>query len=350
MTISPKASSTKLLLGYISWWIIMILIEAYAVVNTFNFSWKVALLDAVNLNLLIATAGQIMHNSLRYYQPSLKRSSYMIVWSIVLAALCVVLHRYLMTRFLFRDDHDYLVYISGSHIFRGLFAWMMITIMGIISWIWFHFQEQRASESREQDVSKLAREAELTNLRQQLQPHFLFNSLNSISALAGTRPEEARKMIQQLSDFLRGTIKRDNQQLVTLEEELHHLQLYLEIEKVRFGHRMKTEIEKDDKVSTMMMPSLLLQPIVENAIKFGLYDTTGEITIRIKAMAKENDLIVTVENPFDPETTQPKQGIGFGLTGIQRRLYLLYARNNLLVTRQEENHIYITEVIIPQKV
>jgi two-component system LytT family sensor kinase len=85
-------------------------------------------------------------------------------------------------------------------------------------------------------------------LRQQLQPHFLFNSLNSISALAGSQPEKARHMIQQLSDFLRGTLKRDEQQSVTLEEELHHLQLYLDIEKVRFGSRLQTDIQVEEEV------------------------------------------------------------------------------------------------------
>jgi len=335
-------------MGYVAWWIALILIQAYAITDAFHFTWKVALLDAGCMIFLAAISGQIMHNTVRYYQPSLKRSFHMIVWGMALAALCVVCHRLIMTAYLLPDDPSYLAYLSRSYIFRGLFTWIMISMVGTISWVWFYFQDQQARESHEQNIAKLAREAELTTLRQQLQPHFLFNSLNSISALAGTRPEEARKMIQQLSDFLRGTIKRDNQQLVTLEEELRHLQLYLEIEKVRFGHRMKTEIEKDDASNSMMLPSLLLQRIVENAIKFGLYDTTGEITIRIKAQAAGDELIVTVENPFDSETTQPRQGVGFGLTGIQRRLYLLYARNNLLTARQLENHTFITEVTIPQ--
>jgi LytS/YehU family sensor histidine kinase len=183
-----------------------------------------------------------------------------------------------------------------------------------------------------------------------MQPHFLFNSLNSISALAGSRPEEARKMIQQLSDFLRGTIKRDDQQLVTLEEELKHLELYLDIEKVRFGHRLKTVLDRDNTCLTLKLPSLLLQPIVENAIKFGLYDTIGDIEIRILAREHEGELLLTVENPFDPSTAQPRAGTGFGLTAVQRRLYLLYARNDLLTTRQveQENPLFITQVRIPQ--
>jgi LytS/YehU family sensor histidine kinase len=227
----------------------------------------------------------------------------------------------------------------------------MIALIAVLSWVWFVIQDQQAYEKREEDAARLAREAELASLRQQLQPHFLFNSLNSISALAGSRPEQARMMIQQLSDFLRGTIKRDDQQLVTLEEELKHLQLYLEIEKVRFGHRLKTEVTKEDATLALKLPSLLLQPIVENAIKFGLYDTTGEITIRIDSALKDHHLVLTIENPFDPATAQPRQGTGFGLSAVQRRLYLLYARNDLLETKQNEENehpIFITIVRIPQ--
>jgi len=180
-----------------------------------------------------------------------------------------------------------------------------------------------------------------------LQPHFLFNSLNSISALAGSRPEEARRMIQQLSDFLRGTLKKDEQQLVPLEEEFRHLQLYLEIEKVRFGHRLNTEMSNDPEAAVLKLPSLLLQPIVENAVKFGLYDTIGNITISIRAAKENSYLMIDVKNPFDTVTAKPRKGTGFGLTSVQRRLYLLYGRNDLLETRSQDN-IFTTTLKIPQ--
>ena len=203
------------------------------------------------------------------------------------------------------------------------------------------------NESRKADAEKLSRETELLVLRHQLQPHFLFNSLNSISALIGTRPEEARKMIQQLSDFLRGTLKKDEQQLVQLSDELKHLQLYFDIEKVRFGHRLDSELSIDESSLNMLMPSLLLQPIVENAIKFGLYDTIGNVNISISTQAELHHLLLTIKNPYDPYTSVPKSGTGFGLKSIQRRLYLLYGRKDLLTTYQSDN-IFTTLVKIPQ--
>ena len=349
MNLSPPSTTRKMVTAGVAGWLTLVIVEAYVLVSTFNFSWTIAFADAVNMNLLLATAGYITFIFLRYYQPSPKNAAYLLVWCVALAFLCTQAHGYLMRWNLFPEEQAYHTYLRDSKLVRGLLLWLMISLIGVISWSWFYLQEQRAGEKREHDTAKLAREAELASLRQQLQPHFLFNSLNSISALAGSKPEEARKMIQQLSDFLRGTIKKDDQQLVPLQDELTHLQLYLDIEKVRFGHRLKTVVEQDEKTQTMKLPTLLLQPVVENAIKFGLYDTTGEITIQIKALTRDNQLVMRVENPFDPQTSQPKQGTGFGLSSVQRRLYLLYARNDLLNTHEVEN-TFITEIKIPQPV
>jgi LytS/YehU family sensor histidine kinase len=154
-------------------------------------------------------------------------------------------------------------------------------------------------------------------------------------------------MVQQLSDFLRGTIKKEETQWVNLLEEIQYLQLYLDIEKVRFGNRLATIIDIEESTQHMKLPALLLQPIVENAIKFGLYDTTGETVIRLETMKIDSELVLRVSNPFDPETSSPKKGTGFGLKSVQRRLYLLFARHDLLHTEAKED-VFITTVKIPQ--
>ena len=229
---------------------------------------------------------------------------------------------------------------------RAMFILLMIALMVIFYWFRNKFLEYNEVKQRQEDAEKLLREAELSRLRQQLQPHFLFNSLNSISALAGTKPEQARHMVQQLSDFLRGTLRKDEQQLVALDEEFKHLMLYLDIEKVRFGHRLKTNLTWDEPCLAMRIPSLLLQPVMENAVKFGLYDTIGEITIEMKASCHKDMLVVEIKNPFDPDTAIRK-GTGFGLTSVRRRLFLLYARHDLLETHSA-NNIFTTTLKIPQ--
>jgi LytS/YehU family sensor histidine kinase len=244
------------------------------------------------------------------------------------------------------DDPGYLLFFNQSAGLRGAFGWLMIMLVAVLTWFWVYVGEKQESEQRHQEAMKLAREAELANLRQQLQPHFLFNSLNSISALAISKPEEARKMVQQLSDFLRGTIRKNDQTFVTLEEELLHLQLYLDIEKVRFGHRLKTETHCDEPTRLAQLPSLILQPVVENAIKFGLYNTTGDITITVDARLEGNRLDVTITNPYDDTSTAPS-GTGFGLSAVQRRLDLLFSRQDLLKTSRQPG-IFITTLTIPQ--
>lgn len=338
------SGKTRILLIYLAWWLVWILDQALVLSQT-GFDWETALMDATITQVIVAIAGYVINTSMHSYQPSTRNSIYVVIWSIALAALCVEFQRRLLMQVM-SDNATYLSFLENTLIVRGAFAWLMITLVAVLTWFWVYINDKQDSEKRKQDGERLAREAELSNLRLQLQPHFLFNSLNSISAMVGTEPDRARTMIHQLSDFLRGTVRKEAA-LVALEEELEHLQLYLEIEKVRFGHRLQTNVECSDGIMKLKVPSLLLQPVVENAIKFGLYDTVGEVTISICAKQEGDALILEVRNPFDPQTSQPRKGTGFGLSSVQRRLYLLYAQNNLVQTQQLDN-TFITTLRIPQ--
>lgn len=317
------------------------------VLNFFGLPWKAAIIDGAISNTLLLLACLLVMNTLRYYLP--KGQQYINIFSICLFLTIVwlLLSKWLLKLALGHYD-GYPDLLSHSLSIRFSIAFLLLGCVTMISILWFNQLEQKENEERKMDAEKLAKEAELFKLRQQLQPHFLFNSLNSINALIGSRPQEARKMVQQLSDFLRGTIKKEETQWVTLQEELQYLQLYLDIEKVRFGNRLSTAIDVAEEIKELKLPALLLQPIVENAIKFGLYDTTGETVIKLQAITKESDLIIRVENPFDPATSSPKSGTGFGLQSVQRRLYLLFARTDLLTTEAKDN-IFITTVKIPQQ-
>jgi two-component system LytT family sensor kinase len=319
-------------------------LQAY-IINGFGFLWFTALTDAIVSSILLAAACWLINNNLRYYQPG--KGSYMniLIWCVALAAACTAGARYILP--FINKDIVYANFMAQSLVIRFFTDFLAIGWMAMISMIWYSQIDQKENERRKAEAEQLARDAELYNLRQQLQPHFLFNSLNSINALIGFKPEEARRMIHQLSDFLRGTLKKDDQLQVTLNEELQHLNLYLEIEKVRFGHRLKTEISCDPQCGESIMPAMLLQPLVENAIKFGLYDTTEDVVVSIRGELEGNYLELIVQNPYDPKTSRPRQGTGFGLSGVQRRLYLLFARNDLMETHANDN-IFTTIIKIPQ--
>lgn len=284
----------------------------------------------------------------RYYQPGKSNSSYHFVFTLGITILYSLVLRWVLPLIL-SSDQGYIEFLMKSMPVRCVFSLLLLSFITLFNWIWNRSQEQKEKEKRRSDTEQFMKEAELAKLRQQLQPHFLFNSLNSISALAGSKPNEARKMIQQLSDFLRGTLKKDEQKTVFLKEELEHVKLYLEIEKVRFGHRLQINIDVPEKSLLMKIPPLLMQPIVENAIKFGLYDTTEEIAIDIHAFTKDFYLYIQVKNPFDAQTHRTVQGTGFGLNSVQRRLFLLYARHDLMTTDIEGN-IFSTTLKIPQTI
>lgn len=340
---TPQLPFFKIILVYLAWWVFWGADQVYLLVRN-GFDLNTAITDAVVTQGIFAMAGYVINTSMHSYRPSGKNALYIVVWSIALAYICMYLQRETLYRLL--EGETYRTSFENTVIIRAAFGWLMIMLVAVLTWAWVYVKEKQESEERRNEAVKLAREAELTTLRQQLQPHFLFNSLNSISALVMTQPEQARKMVQQLSDFLRGTIRKDDKVLVTLEEELTHLQLYLDIEKVRFGHRLKTEIKVDEAAQQTKIPSLLLQPVVENAIKFGLYDTTGEITIVISARTDGPMLEIEVTNPFD-EATSTRAGTGFGLSGVQRRLDLLFSRNDLLKTSKNSG-IFTTLLRIPQ--
>ena len=330
---------------FIASWVI-ILADHVMLLHFFGQPWEAAAVDAVLSNTLLLLACLLVMIVLRYYLPRGQQYINVFALCLLLTIAWLLLSKWLLGLLLGQYE-GYKLLLHNSLSIRFSLAFLLLGFITMVSILWYSQLEQKEQEERKKDAEKLAREAELFKLRQQLQPHFLFNSLNSINALIGSRPQEARKMVQQLSDFLRGTIKKDEAQWVILKEELEYLQLYLDIEKVRFGNRLATAIDIEEITHNLKLPALLLQPIVENAIKFGLYDTIGETVIEISATKEENHLVIKVKNPFDPETSSPKQGTGFGLNSVQRRLYLLFARNDLVTTEAKEN-IFITIVRIPQ--
>ena len=344
MPASPFSTRRFLITFSIAWFVLMA--DHAMLLYKFEFPLDAAILDSVISNIPLLGICLLVMNTIRYYLPGRDQYMNILVMCIVLTVLWLLFIKWLLGLTL-GDFANYDEFLKRSIVIRFSIGFLVLGIVTMMGINWFTWQEQQSNEERKKDAEKLAREAELFKLRQQLQPHFLFNSLNSINALIGIRPEEARKMVQQLSDFLRGTIKKEETQWVNLTEELQYLQLYLDIEKVRFGNRLATMIEIDEATQNMKLPALLLQPIVENAIKFGLYDTTGETIIRLQTIKQDDELIIKVSNPFDPETSSPKQGTGFGLKSVQRRLYLLFARHDLLTTEAKQN-IFSTTVKIPQ--
>lgn len=324
-------------------WFSLIQVQAI-VLNHYGFSWRTALLDSATSYTLLCAFALLISVTLQFYIPQKSRYTYLLALVLVLTTAWFLISKFLL--FAVVDDLHYKTFYNGSLVVRIAFAFLLLGFMALLSVLYYTLQDQQETEKRKAEAEALSKNAELNSLRQQLQPHFLFNSLNSINALITSQPQQARKMVQQLSDFLRGTLSKDAKQTISFREELQHLQLYLDIEKVRFGHRLTTTVE-NNAPTKMMVPALLLQPLVENAIKFGLYGTTGDIVISIEAREVDKNLQVTIINPFDAETAVPQKGTGFGLHAVNRRLYLLFGRTDLVQTEVNADR-FITKLKIPQ--
>ncbi len=341
---SPSFFNRKTAAGFTGWSVLWISLQMF-MVNRYIHNITLSFTDAFVSMAFITAACLIIINNFRYYLPTDDQFWYIIIISLALGGIVTGLSTFIL-HLIFWKETAYHSLVSESWLLRFALSVLLIACTGVIGLLWYSLQEGKDKERRSQHAEKMLKEAELYKLRQQLQPHFLFNSLNSISALTLSDATKARHMIQQLSDFLRSTLQRNENQFITLQEELHQLSLYLDIEKVRFGHRLQTSNDSTDESLQLLLPALLLQPAVENAIKFGLYDTLDDVLIEIKTRKEEDDLVVTITNPFDIETMHTAPGTGFGLPSIRRRLYLLFGRQDLVQTEQAQN-VFITTIRIP---
>jgi two-component system, LytTR family, sensor histidine kinase AlgZ len=210
----------------------------------------------------------------------------------------------------------------------------------------------RKAEVREAEARLLAGKAELRALKAQINPHFLYNSLNSISALTTADPAKAREMCVQLGGFLRSTLGMGEKPAIPLAEELAHTRRYLSIERVRFGARLEVEEDIDPACGEYPVPPLLLQPLVENAIVHGIANLIDAGFVRIRARwipASQNrpdDMQILVENSFDMDGGKPRQTGGFGLVTVRKRLEAYYGGAAALHTAAEEG-TYRVEIRLP---
>ena len=165
----------------------------------------------------------------------------------------------------------------------------------------------------------LAREAELKAFKAQVDPHFLFNSLNAVASMCGSRPAEAREMAQLMADFFRQTLRLGALDRITLGEEIELVSHYLAIEKVRFGPRLDFRLHVDDAARERSVPPLLLQPLVENSVRHGIASMVDGGTIDLSAVVRDGKLHIRIENPADPDR-QHTRGEGIGLQNARGRL------------------------------
>ena len=227
---------------------------------------------------------------------------------------------------------------------------LVLYLLGVaIFYVVLAVEAAQEAQARETEARLLAGKAELRALKAQVNPHFLFNSLHSISALTSINAGQAREMCVLLGGFLRSTLGLGEKTAITLAEEVALVRNYLTIEQIRFGSRLEVREEMESGCEEYLVPPLLLQPLVENAVVHGIARLIEPGLIRIAAQRNpEGGVSIVVENSFDAETALEKRAGGFGLVSVRKRLEAHYDGAATLRTAAGEGR-YRVEIQLPEE-
>jgi len=243
------------------------------------------------------------------------------------------------------------LYQKVSYMETWLSAWTVLLAWSVLYFMIKYYQLFQEVQKSALKSAAMAHEAQLKMLRYQLNPHFLFNTLNAISTLVLERETEAaNRMVTRLSSFLRHSLDNDPMQKVTLEQELAALKLYLDIEKVRFEDRLTLELDIQDQAAEALIPSLLLQPLVENAIKYGIARSEDGGRLRIAARVFAGDLLLELSD--DGPGVQLVDGQipsanGVGLRNTRERLAELYGSRHSFRLSETQPHGLTVNIRVP---
>jgi two-component system sensor histidine kinase AlgZ len=318
---SPLGDRRRLQLHLVAWGLVGTLLALLAR-NGFGVTWVQALAFGVPLGLLAAPLS-LSALFLARAMPLTRTATWRIGISAVVASLIAgsvwaSLGRW-WWRFLGRigvpaDGAASSSFVSLLVGFGALAYLLSVTVHYALQAL----EESAALAQKELQSQIMAREAELRALRAQVDPHFLFNSLNAVSGLIAPDPVRAKEMVQRLADFLRSSLTLGAVPRIKLEREMTLVASYLEIEQVRFGDRLRVRVDVEPALNAVAVPPLLLQPLIENAVRHGIATCLGGGTIEVEGRRRGDLVWLTVTNPRDPDGG--RRGTGFGLDIVRRRL------------------------------
>ena len=343
----PLTNNYRLLLFYALFWVVIGTINLILEVFWYDVPLSYSLLDTGTTYVLYPLLGSSIWYSIRYNSLEEVTIGRLVLFHFIAASfLCAiwVSLSYTIYKSFVGSTSDFLNKSLPSKIFAG---YIMYTIYLVFFYAVNYYQSLKEKIQKESEYKALIREAELQALKSQINPHFLFNSLNSISSLTVSNPEKAQEMVINLSTFMRYSLMHNEKEMVSFPRELENIKLYLSIEKIRFGKKLNAEFEISDHCMEAEIPNMILQPLFENAIKYGVYETTEQVTIKTTCECEGNILKITIRNDYDDSTTKRK-GEGIGLRNIRKRLEIIYNNPDLLrITDQKTS--FEVQLIIPQK-
>jgi sensor histidine kinase YesM len=242
-------------------------------------------------------------------------------------------------------DETYQNFFYQTILWRFLVGWMLYAIVVSFYYLVSYYSELQERSLKEYELKNLVTQAELRSLKFQINPHFIFNSLNSMSALTEIDSKKAKEMIIKLADFLRYILATNEREKNKLSEELKNIRLYLDIEKIRFEEKFDYSEQLEKECNNAEIPNMILQPLFENVIKHAVYETFDKVTLTLNCSFNDGFLKIHLQNNFD-ESSKPRKGTGVGLKNINDRLNLIYRRNDLMEVKKEKG-IFSVTLFIP---
>lgn len=347
---NPILSNLRhIVLSYAIWLLVGFLLAALLVLAN-NSPWANALFFAVPMSLIfggIAASAYYVGRSL----PLKNRRFFMVTGifggSALLYGAIWVLLGFLWNKLSKLIDENWAGIDLNQHLASVLFiCGTLLYLLSILIYdVLLALDNIRQAERREAASEVFAREAELQVLRTQINPHFLFNSLNSISALTAIDAGRARDMTIELAQFFRQTLALSEKQSILLSEEIALCNHFLAIEKIRFGKKLQVQMDLDPEANQCLIPPMLLQPLLENAIKHGIRDLVDGGTIVVSTKAKKPWLFIAIENPIDTHGS-PAAGTGTGLKNLRARIHSLYSDKSRVEWQNTGQHFRI-ELTLP---
>ena len=336
--LNPITKNRNYILAYIVIWITIFLIHTFIINFFYGVESMISIADSAVFNVLFALIGLNLWYVIRFNLKETPNIFDLLFNHLIVAVLAIagwITISYFTLIYIFPDAHSYREFLNESlpwRVITGIFYYLLFIMYYYVMLYYEDLQEKLKVEA---ELQTLVNEAELTALKSQINPHFLFNSLNSISSLTITNPDKAQDMVIKLSDFLRYTLSHDKEEKTSLEEEFNNLHRYLDIEKIRFGHRLNFSTNIPVECNKFLIPNMILQPLLENAIKHGVYNSTEEVLVELTCKHDNNTVTIEVSNEYDPDSVK-KKGEGIGLKNIKKRLQIIYKRNDLLEISAEK--------------
>jgi two-component system, LytTR family, sensor kinase len=330
---------------YYAFWLIVALSMVGFGYFFYQRSLKWLVLDAFIFFNTVAISFYFMWYPFRYFSPQFMSIPMVVLNHLLVMGLLIsanVSLSFFVVSQVLKSDQAYFTTMAPLKFVLVVFSYIVFVLF---IQVFEAFKKNKEQKENELILESNLKEAELAVLRNQLNPHFLFNSLNSINALILLDSTKAREMVVKLSDFLRYNLTNAQTKKVKLCDELAMCRSFLDIEKIRFGNKISIGFDIAPATENISVPGLLLQPLFENALKHGLYNSTETEHIKLKSSLVEGKLLLEMQNSYDTSFVK-KIGTKSGLKNISKRLSLMYGSGATITTYTATNVFYV-KVYIP---